>query len=359
MKNIINYIKDKSYYFLGGTIIIIVLLIIINSCSSSGNSYEAIEQNMVSAAKEYYANHKSNLPKEENGSVQVTINTLIEAELISEVVDPKNKEQTCTGYVQVKKVEDDYVYIPFLTCKGNYEPEYLVDKIKNSKLDEYGNGVYEIDGEYVYRGDDVNNYITFNNQTWRIVSIDSEGDVKIVFNDKDNERYAWDTAYNSEKNKEYGVTTDYLRTDIRKMLNDYYENVLTVKVKANLVSKTLCVGGLKVGDTSTKEIECSITKVDEYVGLLTVRDYQLASLDQGCTGYNKQECTNYNYISDDISSWLLTKNSENSYEVYFLNKTITPQKASTSRKVSPVVFLSKDTIILEGKGTQDEPYVIK
>ena len=47
MKNIIEYIKDKSYYLLGGIVVVIILLIIINACSKSSGSYDKIEQKMV------------------------------------------------------------------------------------------------------------------------------------------------------------------------------------------------------------------------------------------------------------------------------------------------------------------------
>ena len=181
MKNLWNYIKDKSYYFLGGTVIIIILLIIITSCSGgNGNDYEAIEEKMVSAAKKYYENKKDHLPKEEGNSVKVTISSLVESELMKEVTDPKDSSNECSGYVEVTKVDDEYSYVPFLTCKGNYEPEYLVDKIKKVKTDELGNGVYTIGNEYVYRGSDVNNYVSFNDLTWRIIKVDENNDIKLV-----------------------------------------------------------------------------------------------------------------------------------------------------------------------------------
>ena len=209
MKNIIDFIKDKSYYFLGGTVIIFILLIIIGSCSNkSGGSYEAIENKMVSAAKEYYVNRKDRLPKEENGTVKVTLGTLVEAELINEVVDPSDKSNVCSGYVEVTKVGEEYSYLPFLTCKGNYEPKYLKDIVKETKQDEYGNGVYTIGNELVYRGDDVDNYVSFNNQLWRIVKIDSEGDIKLVLANSIDDSYPWDESYNSEADYKSGITKD-------------------------------------------------------------------------------------------------------------------------------------------------------
>ena len=46
-----------------------------------------------------------------------------------------------------------------------------------------GDGLYEDEyenGRYIYRGADPNNYVLFNNQVWRIVSIENDGTIKIV-----------------------------------------------------------------------------------------------------------------------------------------------------------------------------------
>lgn len=369
MKNIIDFIKDKSYYFLGGTVIIFILLIIIGSCSNkSGGSYEAIESKMVSAAKEYYSNRKDRLPKEENGTVKVTIGTLVEAELINEIVDPSDKANTCSGYVEVTKVGEDYSYLPFLTCKGNYEPKYLKDIVKEVKQDEYGNGVYTINNELVYRGDDVNNYVSFNNQLWRIVKVDSEGDIKLVLAKYTEDSYAWDKAYNSEKKESVGITTDYLHTNIRKVLNEYYESNFDNDSKAKIVSKNLCVGKYEKTDPFNKETEnyskekeCSIIKENEKIGLLTATDYQNASLDTNCITLKSKECGNYNYLSSgDINTWLLNSSSRNTYKVLLLsNKVINESNASNKKKVNPVIYLTNKSIVMQGDGTLEKPYIIK
>lgn len=44
-----------------------------------------------------------------------------------------------------------------------------------------GDGLYEDnyeEGRYVYKGTDPNNYIAFNNNTWRIISLESDGTLK-------------------------------------------------------------------------------------------------------------------------------------------------------------------------------------
>lgn len=361
MKNIIEYIKDKSYYLLGGIVVVIILLIIINACSNSSGSYDKIEQKMVNAAKNYYASHEKNLPKEENGAVKVTINTLIESELLKEVKDPKNKDQVCSGYVEVTKVGKEYSYAPFLVCKGNYEPKYLTDIVKESKQDEYGNGVYEMGGEYVYRGDDVKNYVSFNNQLWRIVKVDSEGDIKLVLSKYTEDTYPWDDSYNSDKGDSSGITTDYLHTNIRKVLSNYYNSNLVKDAKAKVVSKNLCIGKYLITDEFSSEKECSVIKENEKIGLLTANDYHLASLDSNCVTLKSKECANRNYLADSsyFNTWLLSAASENTYKAYSISKTISEMYASTSKKINPTIYLSKKVVVLNGNGTETTPYVIK
>ena len=366
MKNIVEYIKEKSYYLLGGIVVVIILLIIINACSnSSGNKYEKIEQKMVSAAQNYYANHKKNLPKEENNTVKVTISTLIEAELLKEVKDPNNKDQDCSGYVEVTKVGKEYSYIPFLVCKGNYEPKYLTDIIKESKQDEYGNGVYEMNGEYIYRGDDVKNYVSFNNQLWRIVKIDSEGDIKLVLANYTEDEYTWDDSYNSERKESVGITTDYLHTDIRKTLNDYYKTNFDKDAKAKIVSKNICIGKYDIddytSDSFSTEKECSIVKENEKIGLLVATDYKNACLNEKCVNVESSECKNRNYLSNDeeFNTWLLSTTSKNTYKVLFLSGKIDRSTASNDKRINPVIYLTNKSIILTGMGTSKKPYVVK
>ncbi len=362
MKKIIEFIKEKSYYFLAITLIIFIILIILGSCSNkSGNSYEKIEENMVNAAKKYYETRKNKLPKQDNGVVKVNIGTLVDEELLAEVYDPKNKNSTCSGYVEVTKVGNEYSYVPFLTCKGNYEPKYLTDIIKNVKTDEYGNGVYTINNELVYKGDDVKNYLSFNNQLWRIVKMDGEGDIKLVLATKTEESYPWDEAYNSEAEYNAGITTSYLHTAIRKTLNDYYEKNFTTESKAKIVPKNLCVGKYNENDAFDVNKECAIIKENEKIGLLTATDYQNASLDMKCTNLNSKECANYNYLAenDNISTWIINIYEGNTYGVFYLDKTISRSDSSNYLFINPVIYITSNSIISKGSGTINNPFIVK
>lgn len=360
MKNIIEFIKDKAYYLLGGTVLILIIVIAISACSSNSfSSYTNIENKMVSSAKKYYNSNSNMLPKEENGKVRVSIATLVDEELIKEVYDIKDKNNKCSGYVEVTKVGNDYSYIPFLTCKGNYEPKYLSDKVKDAKPDEYGNGSYEIDGEYIYRGDDVNNYVKFNNRLWRIVKVDKDGDIEVILSEELKElRMPYDNSYNSSVNHNYGIVTNYGKTYIRKNLKSYYESEFDKDSKAKMVTKNLCVGSYNEGDEYNKEKDCSVVAENEAIGLLTAYDYKMASLSDECVKLTDNACSNYNYLSD-VYTWLSNTNSNSSYEAFYLNKNIRSTYAKTRIVIQPVIYLSKDILTLEGVGTLEKPYIIK
>ena len=75
-----------------------------------------------------------------------------------------------------------------LTAKGNVHPTttYTVDQLK-ATVGTCGNGEFVADsneaGRYVYRGADPCNYLTINNETWRIMSIESDNTLKIIRED--------------------------------------------------------------------------------------------------------------------------------------------------------------------------------
>lgn len=359
----LDFIKDKSYYLLGGTVVILVIVILIGSCANknTGSSYEKIEEKMKLAAKSYYDARKDKLPKEDGGVVKVNIGTLVDAELLDEVKDPKDKNSICTGYVEVTKVGDDYSYSPFLNCKGNYEPKYLTDVIKGVTTDEYGNGVYNLNGEYVYRGKDVNNYLKFDNKIWRIIKIDKDGDIKIVSAEPTEDSYPYDTAYNSESEDNSGITTDYLKTDIRKTLNDYYNDNFSKEAKSKIIKKRLCVGSYLLTDEFSYEKECSKLTDYEYIGLLNPTDYQNASLSADCKTLDNRECSNYNYLANrNFRSWLLNTFQEKSYKVLSISGgSISSTTASNERRLNFIIYLNNDVLISNGDGTENSPFNIK
>lgn len=73
-----------------------------------------------------------------------------------------------------------YKYQAYLTCK-KYKTEKMLDVLKkNNTISQTGDGLYEMNNELVYRGENPNNYVLFNDELWRIVKIDKDNKIKII-----------------------------------------------------------------------------------------------------------------------------------------------------------------------------------
>ena len=76
-----------------------------------------------------------------------------------------------------------------LNAKGNVHPSptYTIDQLKATALTEGTTDGLYVDsaeqGRYVYKGGNPNNYLTLNNETWRILSIESDNTLKIIRED--------------------------------------------------------------------------------------------------------------------------------------------------------------------------------
>jgi len=109
-----------------------------------------------------------------------------------------------------------------ITAKGNISTKGISpNELKNQAVTS-GDGLYKDiteEGRYVYRGANPNNYITFNNENWRIVAIENSGNLKIIRNE-DIGSISYDPGYltviagltnaNSVEGTRYSTTTtDY------------------------------------------------------------------------------------------------------------------------------------------------------
>ena len=70
-----------------------------------------------------------------------------------------------------------------LKAKGNIKQKGITSEDLKENVVESGDGLYKDiyeDERYIYKGENPNNYITFNNETWQIISIESNGTIKIT-----------------------------------------------------------------------------------------------------------------------------------------------------------------------------------
>ena len=90
-----------------------------------------------------------------------------------------------------------------LKAKGNIKQKiYTPTEIKNEFCNTTeGDGLYKDiyeEGKCTYKGINPNNYIIFNNETWRIISIGKDDTVKIIKNEFIAQNKDWDNYFDSE-----------------------------------------------------------------------------------------------------------------------------------------------------------------
>ena len=225
-------------------------------------------------------------------------------------------------------------------------------------------------GRYIYRGLNPDNHIEFNGDStnWRIMSIESDGTIGIVYTGK-NISQKWNSA-NSGVWKDSTLYTylngtyyDSLSTDAKNMLVNHdwktgYDSI---------TDKTYTIADLQTVEESTN----ATGNVSSKVGLMRITDYLKASsyitetdnwkdnfYGGSSTRKYPQKTDNWLYDTTLTSSqgiWLLNK--ANGTNVRYIQSvgTFYINYLSTSYIVKPVVFLKAD-VLLRGTGTASNPY---
>ena len=222
---------------------------------------------------------------------------------------------------------------------------------------------YEV-GKYTYKGANPNNYITFNNETWRIISISSDGTLKIMRNES-----IGNMAFDSDNSNAWETS------DIKTYLNgEYLESITTNKDK--IVSHTWSsIGGVTKNSDLAGQIadENGTQSQSASVGMITASEYLRANTNteqcenMSINNTNRTICLTTNWMYNIVPSggylWTLSPNASDSIYVFIVFGSsdyagrVHGLNASTSRGVSPAVYLSSD-ITLTGDGSQGNPYVI-
>jgi hypothetical protein len=241
--------------------------------------------------------------------------------------------------------------------------------------------------EYRYRGGNVNNYVTFNNEVWRIIGVipteDTNGNIenriKIVKdesigNKKWNETQ--DAATSSYNNWVTGTLNTYLN-------NDYY-NTLTTDAKNMIGTAKYYLGGYNNDPSFTSDVMWQYERKNEanrtgyYYGtnpiiqndankkiaIMYASDYGYAASKE-CTsnlyGYNgSANCiTTNNWLDKSANTWLLPQFSDDFILAFivtssgFVNYDLV---YDVEYAVRPVLSLSSNVKISGGSGTSSDPY---
>ncbi len=159
----------------GGMIVLLLILFLISTVFTKKYTYEDVEEEMMKAAESYFEENSKKLPQDEFETVEIKVDTLIAAEKMKSLDKYLGENNGCSGKVQVKKSDDTYVYTPYLTCKDKYTTQFLADAIaKEENLVGSGYGLYLMNDAYVFRGENVNNFVQLEAKLWRVVKVNSD-----------------------------------------------------------------------------------------------------------------------------------------------------------------------------------------
>ena len=225
-----------------------------------------------------------------------------------------------------------------------------------------GDGLYKDEyesGKYTYKGTNPNNYISFNGERagWRIISIESDGKVKIIRNNSIGER-----AFG------YIGSSDWESSEINSYLNDTYYYRLSSQ---SLVT----AADWSIGDVNSRSSNLTSTINEEnsqiwngYIALPTVSEYIRANSNKSqCASANLHNsystiCIETNWMYDkSINYWWLLSGVQNDdlrYIVRGSNGKFDSASFSQDFHVRPALYIISNASLSGGNGTENNPYTL-
>ena len=308
--------------------------------------------------------------------------------------------------------------------KENAEVKEITKPTYGMKATEYISNLLEYDGEGLkkdntpdqnirYYGSNPNNYVSFNNELWRIIGVFGNN-VKLVRSESLGS-LSWDSSEESI-NSGWGVN-EWSQADLQVYLNTMYyggtsvtcyggSNNTTTTCPTNTLDETsknlidnhtwktgaiegrkrtntlalykdergnvtgkICNGRDACNDTVTRTTEWT-----GYIALPYITDYAYASGENICeTNMVKQDsnnvyiCKNDNWMhygwSYGVGTWYMSPfaYSDAAYDVWFVegDGDAGARNASFTNAVFPAIYLKSNVLIESGNGTSDSPYILK
>lgn len=191
-----------------------------------------------------------------------------------------------------------------------------------------GDGLYIYNGDFIFKGENVNNYVLYQNKTWRIMQVYRSGLVKLVLDES-----LGNITYDEEDN-------NYDKSFIHNYIKD--ENNLKLDYK-KLETMEICLDSVD----DLNNITCE-NKFKDYISILSIEDY----------GNSLNTTTNKSYINNAEYIWLNNKNSEG-FAWNVTKGMLTQDDLDFEYAVKPVITLKNNVHSETGNGTKENPYVVK
>lgn len=197
--------------------------------------------------------------------------------------------------------------------------------VRNQPIVYEKDGLYRTSGMYIYKGENVDNYIRYSNMLWRIVKFNIDGSLDLVLDDNIN-MLKWNND-----------VVSFEKSDIYKYLNNYFYKLLDYD---NLSNTVICTDEID----DLKNITCNNKITDSYVRLLSISEYLNSMVD------------NKTYINDGSNIWLSDRGSKTIWNIN--DKNLSSSKPNNMYYVKPVITLKNSTVLKGGTGKVDDPYIV-
>ena len=218
-------------------------------------------------------------------------------------------------------------------------------------------------GDIRYYGANPNNYVSFNNELWRIIGV-IDGKIKIIRNESIGSMQWNSTRLNNWDN-----------SSLKTYLNGTYYNSINEPYKGMISKETFYLGGpnssnyrtLTASDYYDVERSNSVfsgnpVSTTQYIGLMYPSDFGYAS-GSGCLsttidGYTNG-CGEDNYLSDEFIEWVQSPYASGVYITLVRNiggTILVGNSVTNYQYVRPSLYLANKTVITGGDGSQNNPF---
>ncbi len=209
----------------------------------------------------------------------------------------------------------------------------IADNIKDSN--EQNEHFKNINGDYYFEGNEVNNYLEYSNLIWRIIRINSDKTITLVLDNSI-------TLLAAGQKKDF--TSSYLNEWLNDQNKDYtgiLENSLN-NAKNYLTYTKTCRDTIK----DTKNITCKNLTEDIFITVPSLNDYVN-------TGSSESFMNNSEYF------YLLNNDGDKYF--WYIDSDGNPKTTNGTDiiGVKPVITIKSTTMLKSGTGTKDDPYFIE
>lgn len=212
---------------------------------------------------------------------------------------------------------------------------------------------------YYFRGNIQNNYVVFDNLTWRIIRINGDGTVRLIL---DRLTSTVSNYYNDENNN-----YEFENSEMGKFLESWYQDNIKSQ---ELVANTKYCNDISYDDeyiynsytrimvNYIPTLNCLGNVLSSHIGLPTIDEVIMAGAN---SSLNNDKF--YLYNKDITNTWYTmsgAKGNSESFNPFMVNDNGSIQTGTTGnlyRGVRPVINLVKN-IEMQGTGTIDNPYVV-